>query len=66
MMPAALRGGFDITVKDDTGNAAANPISVNRNGATAETIDGLETYPLDSNFAAARFVPQAGGYYVAP
>lgn len=64
MMAAAARGGLDLTVKDDTGNAAANPISVVRNGA--ETIDGLTTYPIDSNFGAAQFAPQAGGYYVGP
>lgn len=64
MMTAAARNGLDITVKDDTGNAAANPISVVRNGA--DTIDGLPTYPMDGNYAAARFIPQAGGYYVGP
>lgn len=64
MMAAAARGGLDLTIKDDTGHAAANPISVVRNGA--DTIDLLTTYPMDSNFAAARFVPQVGGYYVGP
>lgn len=65
MMAAAARNGFDLTVKDDTGNAGgANTIAVTRSGG--DLIDGLTVYPLDSNYAAARFVPQVGGYYVAP
>ena len=65
MMLAADRGGIDLTVKDDTGNAGgANGISVIPAGG--ETIDNLTVYPVDSAFAAAKFVPQVGGYYVAP
>lgn len=64
LQPAAARGGLDLTIKDVTGNAAANPISVVRNGA--ETIDGLTTYPMDSNYGAATFSPQVGGYFVKP
>lgn len=64
MMPAASRSGLDLTIKDDTGNAVANPISVVMSGA--ETTDGLAPYPIDSAFSAVKFVPQAGGYYVAP
>ncbi len=64
MMAGSTRNGSDLTIKDDTGHAVANPISVVLNGA--ETVDGLAPYPIDSNFAAVRFVPQAGGYYVAP
>jgi hypothetical protein len=65
MMAAAARNGLDLTIKDDTGHAAgANAMSVVMNGA--ETTDGLAPYPIDSNFSAVKFVPQAGGYYVAP
>src|ERR1019366_8865706 len=64
MMSAAGRNGVDLTIKDITGHAAANVISVAMSGL--ETADGLDPYPIDSNFAAVRFVPQAGGYYVAP
>lgn len=62
MMLGAARGGIPLTVKDDTGNAAANPISVVRAGA--DVIDGLTTYPLDSNFVATTFQPKIGGYDV--
>lgn len=61
---AAARAGLDLTIKDDTGNAAANPISVVASGA--ETTDGLATYPIDSNYGAATFAPQTGGYYIKP
>lgn len=64
MLPAAQRSGIDLTIKDDTGNAAANPISVVLSGA--ETIDGLSPYPMDTNFLAVTFSPQAGGYFVKP
>lgn len=64
MMATAARNGLDLTIKDDTGHAAANPISVVMSGA--ETTDGLAPYPIDSNFSAVKFVPQVGGYYVAP
>lgn len=61
MLPAALHP-FTLEIKDDTGNAAANPITVVPNGA--ETIDGLSSYPMDSNYTDTTFVPQSGGYYV--
>lgn len=59
---AATRNGAQLTIKDDTGNAVANPISIVRSGA--ETIDGLTTYPIDSSFGAVTLQPQAGGYAV--
>lgn len=61
---SAARLGLDLIIKDDTGNAAANPISVVASGA--ETTDGLATYPIDSNYGAATFAPQTGGYYIKP
>lgn len=61
-MPLAATRVLDLEVKDITGNAAANPISVQRAGA--ELIDGLIIYPLDNAYAAAKFGPKSGGYYV--
>lgn len=61
-MPLAATRRLDLEVKDATGNAAANPISVLPAGA--ETIDGLSPYPIDSAFASAKFGPKAGGYFV--
>lgn len=62
MTTAAFRGGLDIEIKDDTGNAAANPITVTFSGA--ETGDGLNPYPIDSNYGSVKFGPQTGGYFV--
>ena len=64
MMASGARGGVELTIKDDTGNAVANPISVVPSGA--ETVDGLAPYLIDGPFAAVKFIPQAGGYAVAP
>lgn len=61
-MPLSATRVRDLEVKDATGNAVANPISVLRAGG--ETIDGLTTYPIDSAFASAKFGPKAAGYFV--
>lgn len=57
---ASTRGGREVTIKDSTGNAAANNISILRTGA--EVIDGLTTYPIASDFGAATLAPVTGGY----
>lgn len=59
---AASRNGLDLEVKDDTGHAAANNISVTFSGV--ETADGLAPYPIAGNYGAAKFGPQTGGYFV--
>lgn len=62
---AASRNGVPLTVKDGSGNAAANPITLVPNGA--ERVDGLAAYLLDSNYAAVQLVPRSGvGYAVNP
>lgn len=62
MSAAAARGNREVEVKDSTGHASANNISVVRNGA--ETIDGLATYLIASDFGAFHFKPVTGGYTV--
>lgn len=65
LQTGAARLGLPLVIKDVTGNAVANPISVVPSGA--ETVDGLAPYPLDSAFAAVELYPKtAGGYSVAP
>lgn len=56
---SASRGNKPFTVKDISGNAEANNISVLRTGA--ETIDGLASYPIASNFQAFTFKPKLAG-----
>lgn len=62
MMAAANRNNLPVEIKDSTGTAAANSISVVRSGA--DTIDGLTTYPMASAYVAFTFKPAAGGYKV--
>lgn len=60
-MPLSATRG-DLEIKDATGNAGVNAISVLRSGA--ETIDGMITYPIDSPFAAVKFGSKTAGYFV--
>lgn len=59
---ASARSGKEVTVKDSTGHAAANNISILRAGA--DTIDGLTTYPIASDFGAVLMKPTSTGYAV--
>jgi hypothetical protein len=52
-------GYIPLTVKDDKENAAVNAITVNR--TAPDTIDGVTTYPLDSNGIAVTFQPKSAG-----
>lgn len=61
-MPAAsTRNGVPLTVKDDSGNASTNNITINLNGA--ETVDGLAPWLVNADFGAVRLVPKAGSGY---
>lgn len=59
---AALRSKRDVVVKDDSGNAAANPITIN--STLPDTIDGANSYVIDSNRQVYRLTPKTGGYTV--
>lgn len=52
---SASRAGLPVTVKDVSGNASTNPITVVPPGA--ETIDGLASIAIVANMGAATFVP---------
>lgn len=56
-------GYIPLIVKDDKGNSQVNAISVLRSGA--ELIDGLSTYPIDTQFASVNLQPKASGGYDA-
>jgi len=61
---AAASRSLPITIKDMTGHANTNPMSIVPNGA--ETIDGLSPYSVGSDFGGVQLIPQTGGYMVAP
>lgn len=61
-MPLASTRSLDLTIKDATGHAAANPISVTFNGG--QSADGLTPYPIDSNYLAVKFGVKTGGYFI--
>lgn len=53
----------DLEVKDVSGNAATNPISVVM--VPGQTADGLNPYPIDGNYGGATFKPNgSAGYFV--
>jgi hypothetical protein len=67
LAPSAARNGLALTVKDVTGNAATNNITIKPNGS--ETIDGYtNANPLlvTANFGGFRLNPITGGYAIAP
>lgn len=56
---SASRSNRPFTVKDIVGNFSVNRADVVRTGA--ETIDGLATYPMSTDFAALTFKPKLAG-----
>jgi len=64
-LPAqASRASVPLIIKDVTGHAAANNISLVGNGA--ETTDSLATYLIAADFGGVALNPLTGGYTVAP
>jgi hypothetical protein len=64
LQASAARAGVPLIIKDVTGHAAANNISLVGNGA--ETTDSLATYLINADFGGVTLNPLTGGYTVAP
>ena len=58
------RNNIPIVIKDVAGNAATYIATIIPNGA--ETIDGLATLPIDSNYGGFKLTPITGGWYISP
>ena len=54
--------GRVVVIKDATGAAATNNITVD--GNAAETIDGAATYAINTNYGSVTLVADVGGWYV--
>jgi hypothetical protein len=61
---AASRNGIPIVIKDFAGNASTYVATIVPNGA--ETIDGLSTLPINSDYGGFNLVPITGGWYISP
>lgn len=59
--PAPSRGGLDVEVKDATGNADPNNITVTFTGG--EKRDGIAPVVINNPYGYARFNPVASGNY---
>lgn len=60
-LPSAAATVF-VILKDVTGSAQTNPITITTAGA--ETVDGGSTYTIDWNYAALTFVSDGTNYFV--
>lgn len=63
LLPSALMDNLPSIVKHIAGDAEANPVTINPNGA--ETVDGLAPYVIDYNFGSVTLQPKAAGGYAA-
>jgi hypothetical protein len=59
---AAIRGGFPVTIKDLKGDAATNNITILPDGS--ETIDGLSSVVINSNYGSFVFWPVTNGWII--
>jgi hypothetical protein len=61
---ATLRSGYPLTIKDTSGAANTNNITINRNGS--DTINGLTAVKITSNYGGFTLYPIAGGWVTKP
>lgn len=59
---ASLRNNREVTIKDDSGDSAANNITINR--TAPDTIDEANSYILATNYDAITLNPKPSGYTV--
>lgn len=61
---AASRAGYPLVIKDISGAASTNNITINRN--TADTIDGLTSIALNVDYEGYSLHPITGGWALRP
>jgi hypothetical protein len=60
---AASRNGYPLRIKDNTGNAATNNITIARNGA--DTIEGRTSFIIANNWGLIELQPVTGGWIIS-
>jgi hypothetical protein len=61
---AASRSGFPLAIKDISGNANTNNITINRNGT--DTIEGATSIVINSSWGGWNLYPVTGGWVLRP
>lgn len=61
---SSARDGYPLTIKDISGAAATNNITINKN--TTDTIEGLSSIVIATNWGGYTLVPVTGGWIIKP
>lgn len=61
---ASSRSGFPLAIKDISGAAQTNNITINRN--TTDTIEGLTSITIDVAYGGYQLIPVTGGWIIRP
>jgi hypothetical protein len=61
---AASRSGYPLKIKDSTGNAATNNVTITANGT--DRIEGLVSVKINVNYGGYTLMPVTGGWIISP
>lgn len=61
---ASARNGYPLAVKDISGAASTNNITINRN--TTDTIEGLTSITINADWGGFYLIPVSGGWIIRP
>lgn len=61
---AASRSGYPLVIKDISGAAGTNNITINRDGT--DTIEGATSIAINTDWGGWHLVPVSGGWVVRP
>lgn len=64
LAPSVSRLGVPLPIKDITGNADSNPVTIN--AASGEDIDGFSSIEINAAYGGFKLDPKADGYSVSP
>lgn len=61
---AASRSGYPLRIKDVSGAASTNNITINRN--SSDTIEGLTSIVISADYGGYSLIPITGGWVIGP